>query len=415
MQMEEADTRSSMIVKLLRRHLMRIARPPPRGSTGTSSPPSSLDLDAEEREDVRHRRAEWPERAVHDLERDPEAVGRRGAEEAFRPALGDPAVERLDQPRVVGDRAAGGASDARASRRTTRSPPSALREARERVRRPLERQREGRHAAAVDPGRQRARLDLRQLGDLAAASACWHGCSGEPVAVRRASRWTRQSARNPACLPEQLCAIRSGPRPHSRSSSGRGRVGEDPAHDRELLRRRPMGGADERELLVVEVGSCPRDGKRLHRLRRGAQVRDEPRVARGELDAPVADGDRVHDVARLDHVAARHLDDERLHGGGAVLEPDRPHLGVRTPKRTAVAYAECMPELPEVEAWVRELDPLVSRAPVESARPGHIATLKSFDPPPSALEGRVVRRARAAAARTSSSRPTTASSSSACT
>ena len=47
-----------------------------------------------------------------------------------------------------------------------------------------------------------------------------------------------------------------------------------------------------------------------------------------------------------------------------------------------------MPELPEVEAWVRELDPLVSHAPVESARPGHIATLKSFDPPPSVLEGR---------------------------
>ena len=47
-----------------------------------------------------------------------------------------------------------------------------------------------------------------------------------------------------------------------------------------------------------------------------------------------------------------------------------------------------MPELPEVEAWVRELDPLVSRAPVEMARPGHIATLKTFDPPPSALVGR---------------------------
>jgi len=47
-----------------------------------------------------------------------------------------------------------------------------------------------------------------------------------------------------------------------------------------------------------------------------------------------------------------------------------------------------MPELPEVEAWVRELDPLVSRAPIEVARPGHIATLKTFDPPPSALTGR---------------------------
>ena len=47
-----------------------------------------------------------------------------------------------------------------------------------------------------------------------------------------------------------------------------------------------------------------------------------------------------------------------------------------------------MPELPEVEAWVRELDPLVSRSPVESARPGHIATLKTFDPPLASLAGR---------------------------
>lgn len=47
-----------------------------------------------------------------------------------------------------------------------------------------------------------------------------------------------------------------------------------------------------------------------------------------------------------------------------------------------------MPELPEVEAWVRELDPLVTRAPIEVARPGHIATLKTFAPPTSALEGR---------------------------
>ena len=47
-----------------------------------------------------------------------------------------------------------------------------------------------------------------------------------------------------------------------------------------------------------------------------------------------------------------------------------------------------MPELPEVEAWVRELDPLVAGAPIERARPGHVATLKTFDPPPSALEGK---------------------------
>lgn len=47
-----------------------------------------------------------------------------------------------------------------------------------------------------------------------------------------------------------------------------------------------------------------------------------------------------------------------------------------------------MPELPEVEAWVRELDPLVSRSPIERAGPAHIATLKTFDPPLPALDGR---------------------------
>jgi formamidopyrimidine-DNA glycosylase len=47
-----------------------------------------------------------------------------------------------------------------------------------------------------------------------------------------------------------------------------------------------------------------------------------------------------------------------------------------------------MPELPEVEAWVRELDPLVSAKPVERAGPAHVATLKTIDPPLSALEGR---------------------------
>ena len=53
-----------------------------------------------------------------------------------------------------------------------------------------------------------------------------------------------------------------------------------------------------------------------------------------------------------------------------------------------------MPELPEVEAWVRELDPLVSRAPVEQAGPAHIATLKTFDPPLAALAGRCLAGAR---------------------
>ena len=47
-----------------------------------------------------------------------------------------------------------------------------------------------------------------------------------------------------------------------------------------------------------------------------------------------------------------------------------------------------MPELPEVEAWVRELDPLITHAPVERVGPAHIATVKTFQPPLSSLEGR---------------------------
>jgi formamidopyrimidine-DNA glycosylase len=47
-----------------------------------------------------------------------------------------------------------------------------------------------------------------------------------------------------------------------------------------------------------------------------------------------------------------------------------------------------MPELPEMEAWRRALDPSVSASPIVQAGPAHIATLKTFDPPLKALEGR---------------------------
>src|ERR671939_555578 len=47
-----------------------------------------------------------------------------------------------------------------------------------------------------------------------------------------------------------------------------------------------------------------------------------------------------------------------------------------------------MPELPEVEALRRALDRPVSAFPVEKAGPAHIATLKTFEPPLAALDGR---------------------------
>jgi formamidopyrimidine-DNA glycosylase len=46
-----------------------------------------------------------------------------------------------------------------------------------------------------------------------------------------------------------------------------------------------------------------------------------------------------------------------------------------------------VPELPEIEAWRRELDAAVKAYPIEKAGPAHVATLKTFDPPLSALDG----------------------------
>jgi formamidopyrimidine-DNA glycosylase len=47
-----------------------------------------------------------------------------------------------------------------------------------------------------------------------------------------------------------------------------------------------------------------------------------------------------------------------------------------------------VPELPEMEAWRRQLNDPVSAFPIVKAGPAHIATLKTFDPPLKALEGR---------------------------
>jgi formamidopyrimidine-DNA glycosylase len=51
-------------------------------------------------------------------------------------------------------------------------------------------------------------------------------------------------------------------------------------------------------------------------------------------------------------------------------------------------YPCIVPELPEIEAWRRELDEPVAAYAVERAGPAHVATLKTFDPPLRELEGR---------------------------
>src|SRR6478736_8995306 len=58
-----------------------------------------------------------------------------------------------------------------------------------------------------------------------------------------------------------------------------------------------------------------------------------------------------------------------------------------------------MPELPEMEAWRRQLDGPVSAFQIVKAGPAHVATLKTFDPPLSTLEGRRLEGARRRAKR----------------
>ena len=58
-----------------------------------------------------------------------------------------------------------------------------------------------------------------------------------------------------------------------------------------------------------------------------------------------------------------------------------------------------MPELPEMEAWRRQLDEPVSAFPIVKAGPAHVATLKTFDPPLSTLDGRRLAGARRRAKR----------------
>ncbi len=59
--------------------------------------------------------------------------------------------------------------------------------------------------------------------------------------------------------------------------------------------------------------------------------------------------------------------------------------------RRLARYLPHMPELPEMEAWRRQLNDPVSAFPIAKAGPAHIATLKTFDPPLDALEGRRLR------------------------
>ena len=63
-------------------------------------------VEPEQAQQVRQRGLDRAKGAVGHLQGDAEAVGRGGAEQPLGPTLGDPPVERLDEDRIGGDRAA---------------------------------------------------------------------------------------------------------------------------------------------------------------------------------------------------------------------------------------------------------------------------------------------------------------------
>ena len=157
-----------------------------------------------------------------------------------------------------------------------------------------------------------------------------------------------------------------------RSASDRPARAIELGHGRRVRGRalvRAARDGDVTRLEVVALDHAVAHGRqRLQRLGGAAQHAVELGIARATPSTAPAgvDHDGVHAVARLDDAPAHLLDDACLH----------------TP-----AYDTGMPELPELEALVEALDPLVSRAPVRDVPVAHFAVVKTATPPLDWLAG----------------------------
>ena len=191
----------------------------------------------------------------------------------------------------------------------------------------------------------------------------------------------RGTARGSRRASRSSCA-RSGsaPPPHSSSSSAAG------ASERRRRTTASCSGAARCEAQASAISSSSRSGRARTTGSAWIGFADERRYVTSDA-SPAESSTRPSRTATACTMWRASTTSPRVTsttiGSTAASLDDHPRL-----------YASAMPELPEVEAWVRELDPLVSRAPIELARPGHVATLKTFDPPPSALDGRTFEGAR---------------------
>lgn len=313
---------------------------------------------------MRECRANCPKGAVLHLQRNPESVRGTGTEQAFGAALRNPAIDLRNEHAVSSN----GPTEHRGARLNSLDDPRAtveMREARERVRAAIERESEGRDAAAVDRDLDRRRVDVggrrdgREQLDL-------QRMGREPIPGRLVATLVAEE-QEPRMFPGACVLDRRRGRTGLEVGFDSVRLREQSPHDLELLGSAEMRRARDRDLAVVEVGARTNEWEHLQRLRGRPEEHVLPRIARLGDDRPVVHSDGVHGVRRLDDAPAHHFDLDRIR-----------HCRETTP----------MPELPEVEAWVRELDSLVAGAPVERVPPAHIATVKTFEPPLHSLQGR---------------------------
>src|SRR5919109_2388157 len=253
-------------------------------------------LVAEAAEERAQRRPDGAVAAVFDLERDTGPVRRGGAQERLGSALRDPPGEGLHQ-HGVGRAFAADDPGVGAHRIGDASPAVQRPEARERMRHPFERQREGDDPAAVDRRRDLALVDLGCGGDLREHRLLTR-VVGEAVAARvpllRPAEREEPGVLPGAVVTDPLRRISFGPT--LELVLLRRRLREERAHGAELLRVGDVRGAGDGDLAVVDVRPRPDDRQRLNRLRRRAEVVDEPAVAGLRDDSSVTDGHGMDDV-----------------------------------------------------------------------------------------------------------------------
>ena len=212
--------------------------------------PELARLEPEATEELGERRPDRAHAAVLRLERDPEAVGAGGAEQTLGSTLRRPALELAHQERVGRHRAA---DQVRMLAHRGGDPGAAvdLLEAREHQRHPLEREREGDDAAAVDGRRHLVDLDVGGGRDHVAARML-DRVRVEPVAAARPAVGAAEREHAGVLAGAVVLERRRLGAALELSLVGR-RLREQAAHGVELLGRGEVRGGGDRDLLRGQV------------------------------------------------------------------------------------------------------------------------------------------------------------------